>query len=75
MKKFQEIVNKMIHVDYRKQAMDIINKSEKLNDPNLLIELENYYKEDKGNIFCIHLDFIKSKLIEKGFMDETENNF
>jgi hypothetical protein len=73
---FNEIIKEEIHPDYRKSAKEIIDNVYQLdNSGELLTELKKYYLEDKGNIFCLHLDHIKSLLIDKGIIDPQKNRF
>lgn len=72
----KKMVDEMIHPDYREDALNIISSIKKLdNGEALYLELEKYYKENNGNIFCLHLDYIKSELINNGILSEDENKF
>lgn len=72
---FESIINKEIIQNCRDEAKEIVNESIKLSKEDttfvlLLCELYVYHKENMGNIFCLHLDFLKSKLIEKDIMKD-----
>ena len=72
---FESIINKEIIQNCRVEAKEIVNESIKLSKEDttfvlLLCELYVYHKENMGNIFCLHLDFLKSKLIEKDIMKD-----
>lgn len=73
---FNEIIKQEIHSDYRESAKEIIDKARQLdNSDKLLTELKKYHEEDKGNIFCLHLDYIKSLLVDEGIIDAEKNIF
>jgi hypothetical protein len=72
---FETMIDEQINEKCRNEAKIIVDKSIKLSEDDnqfklLLCELYVYHKESKGNIFCLHLDFLKSKLIEKGLIEE-----
>lgn len=72
---FESIINKEIIQNCRTEAREIVNESIKFSKEDttfvlLLCELYVYHKENMGNIFCLHLDFLKSKLIEKDIMKD-----
>lgn len=76
MSEFNKIIDEVIHPDYRKSAKEIVSKVNVLdNSDKLLADLKKYYIEDKGNIFCLHLDYIKSLLVDKGIIDAEKNIF
>lgn len=64
MKEYEKIVNKIIKEDCRKEAIEILSLSSEFN----VLEFIKYHKDDKDNICCLHLDFLKSKLVESGKM-------
>jgi hypothetical protein len=73
---FKPIVKEMLRKDCRKEALEIINHCIKNAKDSLeykleLAELYLYYKEDMGNIFCLHLDKLKSNLVKEGKMEKS----
>ena len=75
-KNFKEVVDEMVHPNLRESALEIITKARELeNYDELIAELAEYYYSDSGNVFCLHLDTIKSKLVKKGIIDEKNNQF
>ena len=66
---FDQLVDEWIIKKCRKDARKIIKSTlawDTNYSRNLLIELIIYHERGMGNIFCCHLDFIKSKLVEFG---------
>jgi hypothetical protein len=58
--KIKKIVNEEIREDCREEAFEILSKS----TDSEVEEFIKYHNEDKGNICCLHLDYLKSKLVE-----------
>lgn len=76
MEKNKKMVDEMIHPDYRKDALEIISFINLLkNSDSIYSELEKYYKEDSGNLFCLHIDYIKNELVKNNILKEDDNNF
>lgn len=64
---FDEIVDLWIKKECRKDAKKLIQSALSWDtnySKSMLIELIIYHEREMGNIFCCHLDFIKSKLVE-----------
>ena len=66
MNEVKKIVNAVLCKESRKEAMDILTLSSE-DDVQKFIK---YYKEDNYNVCCLHLDFLKDKLVEKGLMKD-----
>ena len=60
----EKIVNEVIREDCREEALEIL----KLSSKKHVDEFIGYYKADKGNICCLHLDYMKLLLVQKGLM-------
>ncbi len=60
MKSLIKIVNEVIKKSARKEAMEILSKSSQKD----VDEFIKYYKDKKLNICCLHLDKLKSDLVD-----------
>jgi len=65
-KKLDDIVNEVIRKDCRKEAKEILSLSTNRD----VKEFIKYYEKKDFNICCLHLDFLKSKLIKRGKMNK-----
>lgn len=61
---YQTIVNDLIREDARNEALEILD----LSRDEEIIEFINYYKNNMGNIACLHLDTMKRELVKRGLM-------
>jgi hypothetical protein len=67
MKELKKIVDEVIRKECRKEALEILS----LSDSKGIEEFKYYYNENNHNICCLHLDFLKSKLIKSGKMEDN----
>jgi len=66
MEEYEKIVKKVIGKFCQKEANKILSLSSKEG----VDEFIKYYKDNKSNICCLHLDFLKDKLIKEGKMEK-----
>jgi hypothetical protein len=62
----KKIVKEVIRKECRKEALEILKLSSQ-EDVDKFIE---YYEDDNFNICCLHLDFLKEKLVKAKKMKE-----
>ena len=62
----KKIVKEVIRKECRKEALEILKLSSQ-EDVDKFIE---YYEDDNFNICCLHLDFLKEKLVKSKKMKE-----
>ena len=69
--KLTKIVNEVIKKSAREEALKIL----KLSSKKGIDEFIKYYKDDKHNICCLHLDKLKSDLVSNDKMtyNKTDN--
>ena len=60
-----------IRKECRHEAMNILL----LGDDKDREDFLKYHNEDQGNICCLVLDFAKKKLVEKGILEDKENDY
>jgi len=60
-----KIINEVIRKDCRKEAKEIIS----LSTQSEVDEFIKYYEKDNFNTCCLHLDFLKHKLVKRGKME------
>lgn len=60
-----DIVQDVVAEDYRAEAMYILSNTSSFRRNEII----KYYKDDKHNIVCMHLDLLKAELVELGLMD------
>lgn len=63
-KKLEKIINDIIKNNCRKEALEILSLSSQ-PDVDLFVK---YYNEKSSNICCLHLDYLKAKLVKEGKM-------
>lgn len=61
-----EIVDHVLAEDYRAEAYYILSKASTTRKH----ELKKYYDNEEDNLVCLHLDLIKTELVEYGLMDD-----
>lgn len=64
MEELKKIVNDVVRKDCRKEALEILSLSSK-EEVDVFIK---YHNEDNDNICCLHLDYLKAKLVKDGKM-------
>lgn len=66
-KRMKKMIKEVIRKDAREEALNIVL----LSSDKLVEELIGYYKNDKYNIFCIHIDYMKSQLYKEGKIEKS----
>lgn len=66
MKKLKTILKEILREDCVDEAIEILANSSKEG----VEEFYKYYNEKKHNICCMHLDYLKCKLIKEGKMKD-----
>ena len=61
-----EIINDLLSKESRQEAKEILSKSTESDRQRFI----NYYIDDNEIASCMHLDYMKNLLVEKGEMDE-----
>ena len=61
-----KIVKEVIRKECRSEALEILEKCDDLGRSEFI----RYHDEDKDNICCLHLDWLKDKLVKEGKMKE-----
>jgi len=70
------MIEDMVQSSQRKDAFNILSSVALLsNSDTIFLDMEKYYEEDDGNLFCVHLDYVRSKLIDSGVIGVYENEF
>lgn len=64
MTNLEKIVNEQIRKDCREEALKILSLSSE-DEVNQFIK---YHNENNGNICCLHLDYLKAKLVKDNKM-------
>ena len=70
MKQTEKIVEEILAEVCRSEANKILS----LSDTKEVQDFVKYYKENKKNICCLHLDYLKGNLVKKGKMKQEEND-
>lgn len=66
----KDIVNEVITKTARKEALEILNLSEKED----IDKFTNYYYENNFNACCMHLDYMKDKLVHENKIKQSDND-
>jgi len=69
-KKLSKLIDDLIAPEFRKEALDIMLKSNK----ERIGELFYYYYSGKENIACLVIDFAKSELVKKKKMKQHKKD-
>ena len=66
----EKIVKEVIKEDAREEALEILNLSTEVE----IDEFIKFYDEYNYNICCLHLDFLKGKLVKEGKLTQKETD-
>jgi len=66
MKEIKKIVNDLIKKECRAEALEILSKSSEQEVQKII----DYYNKDNEIACCMHLDYLKNKLIKNGIMKD-----
>ena len=66
---------RIVRHEIRKECRDEAIKILELADENERQEFIKYHLEDKGNICCLHLDYLKGKLVKEGKVEQKPDDY
>jgi hypothetical protein len=69
---FKTIIDDWVILDCRNEAYDIIDNLlswKDIKSYNMTVELIIFHLTDNGNLFLLHLDYVKCQLVKSGIME------